>query len=123
MASIAQLKRLLTDFANYKVSVSVTASYMIKSSNLLGNVSENADNNYSINDDGSNVGVVAKSLKESCAETSNYLKNTVIPAIDSKMDEIEREIERLEEEERRREEEAAAAAAAARRASFRSFRW
>lgn len=118
MASIAQLKKQLIDFSNYRVSVSVTASYMIKSSNLLGNVSENANNNYSINDDGSNIGETAKSLKESCAETSNYLKNTVIPAIDSKMEEIKNEIERLEEEERRREEEEAA-----RRASFRSFRW
>lgn len=118
MASIAELKKLLTDFANYKSSVSVTASYMIKSSNLLGTVSDTADNNYSINDDGSNVGEVAKSLKESCAETSNYLNNSVIPAIDSKMDEIESEIARLEEEERRREEEEEAA----RRASAQSFR-
>lgn len=118
MASIAELKRLLTGFANYKISVSVTASYMIKSSSSLGTVADTADNNYSINDDGSNIGEVARSLKESCAETSNYLKNTVLPAIDSKMEEIENEIKRLEEEERRREEEAAA-----RRASFRSFRW
>lgn len=118
MASIAELKRQLTAFANYKISVSVTASYMIKASNSLGSVSETVNNNYRIDDDGSNVGEVAKSLKESCAETSNYLKNTVIPAIDSKMDEIEQEIKRLEEEERRREEEEAA-----RRASFRSFRW
>ena len=118
MASIPELKRLLTDFANYKISVSVTASYMIKSSNSLGSVSETANNNYSINDDGSNLGEVAKSLKERCAETSNYLKNTVIPAIDTKMDEIEQVIKRLEEEERRREE-----AEAARRSSFSSFRW
>ncbi len=117
MTSIAQLKKQLTDFANYKVSVSVTASYLIKSSNLLGNVSETSNNNYSIDDDGSNVGETAKSLKEKCAETSNYLKNTVIPAIDSKMNQIESEIQRLEEEEKRRIEEGIT------RSSSRRFWW
>ena len=120
MASIAELKKELSDFANYKISVSVTASYLAKASSSLGNISSAADNNYSINNGGSNISEGSQKLKNSCFETSNYLKNTVVPAIDSKMDDIELEIKRLEEEERRRQAEAAAAA---KRASTRPFWW
>ena len=70
------------------------------------------------------------------SETSNYVRNTIIPAINNKQEAIRAEIRRIEEEERRAREEAerrareAAAEAerqaqqqANRRVSGTTFRW
>lgn len=74
--------------------------YSYKAKNQLDGV-------YTINDYNTNLYSRTKSLAENIGSTSNYLKNTIIPAIDNAINGLNDQIVAIQEEERRRAEEAA----------------
>jgi gas vesicle protein len=102
MANISQLKRELAQFEVLKTKMTLVSSKLNDASVYANQAHDTLDNNYNINDDGSVLSNGAENLGKDLAETSNYLKNTVNPAIDSRMEEIKSEIQRLEEEEKQR---------------------
>ena len=60
-------------------------------------------NSYNVNNEDTEALTRLKKVKSDAQKTSNYLKNTVIPSIESNISSLERTIDRLEEEERERQ--------------------
>lgn len=118
MASKSQLQRELVEYDRLKTKLAVVVGSLNKGGNDVNNIKPTIENHYSVNESGNTAGIRAKNLADNILETSNYVKNTIFPAIDEKIEEIKREIKRIEEEEARRAREAAE-----RRASSIRFRW
>ena len=124
MASKYQLERDLVTYANLKDNLSKTASDLSDASSSAYKIKPAITQHYTVDKAASQVTERTDKLASNIAETSNYVRNTIIPAIDSKMESIKAEIRRIEEEERRAREEAERAAEEARRrASSIKFRW
>lgn len=60
-------------------------------------------NSYNVNNEDTEALTRLKKVKSDAQKTSNYLKNTVIPSIESNISSLERTIDRLEEEEREKQ--------------------
>ena len=60
-------------------------------------------NSYNVNNEDTEALTRLKKVKSDAQKTSNYLKNTVIPSIESNISSLEITIDRLEEEERERQ--------------------
>ena len=60
-------------------------------------------NSYNVNNEDTEALTRLKKVKSDAQKTSNYLKNTVIPSIESNISSLERTIDRLEDEERERQ--------------------
>lgn len=114
MASKAQLESDLRTYDRLKETLHTCYSYLTGASSNINLIKPTLDNHYSINDNSGNITTKSTQLCNSIIETSNCIKNNVIPAINQAQDNIRREMARIEEEERRAEEEAREAAAAAR---------
>lgn len=102
MASKYQLQRDLTRYEYLKNNLGTVVTELNSANDSIGKIKTTIDDNYSINDSGNKTGERAKKLYNNVSETSNYVKNTIIPAINKKMEEIRKEIERIEEEEEAR---------------------
>ena len=123
MASKQQLERELIEYANLKDNLSKTASNLSSAATSAYKINPSITQHYTVDRDSSQVTERTDKLAFKITETSNYVSNTIIPAIDSKMDSIRAEIRRIEEEEARRAREEAERAEAARKASSIRFRW
>ncbi len=124
MALKDQLQRELSQYDTLKTKLNNCNNYLSKANSEIINIKSTVDANYQINDDGSIISEKADGLSKKTAETSNYLKNSVIPAIDAKQNQIReqiRQIEREEEEEREREERARSSYNSYN--TYRSYRW
>lgn len=104
MSSIWQCQQ---DIQKYRTLSSNLNSIMIKLSEAAGNVhiiNSEIKNKYQINDSFTPIVTRTTNLKKSIDSTYNYLKNTVIPAIDLAISDLNKEIEKIEREERERRE-------------------
>lgn len=108
MASKEKLQSDLIAYDRLREKLNACSSYLTSASNSVGNIKPTIDDNYNINDNSSNITNKSANLKNRIIETSNCIKNEVIPAISEAQNSIRREIQRIEEEERRRDEMAAA---------------
>lgn len=128
MASKSQLIQELAQYDVLKDKLIATIGILNKAHGPVNNIKPTIEQHYSVDDSGNTAGVRASKLAGKISGTSNYVKNTVLPAIDQKSESIKREIRRIEEEERRAREEAERRAreeaerAAQRRASDIRFR-
>lgn len=105
-----QLQRELSQYDALKTRLNTCNNSLSNASSHMSSVKNTTDDNYQVNDNGSLISSKAEELSKKILETSNYLKNSVIPAIDTKQNQIREEIkqiEREEEEERERERERA----------------
>ena len=119
MASKAQLESDLKAYDRLKDKLNTCYSYLVGASSNINSIKPSLDNHYSINDNSGNITNKSTQLSTSIIETSNCIKNNVMPGINQAQDNIRKEIARIEEEERRAEEEAKEAAAAAAKAAAR----
>lgn len=106
MASKYQLEQDLQAYENLKANLNKTVENLNTAGNHAEKIGPTINSNYTVNRNPSNIGERANNLADDITGTSNYVRNTIIPAIDNKIQEIEAEIRRIEEEERRAREEA-----------------
>lgn len=124
MASKSQLERELQEYATLKDNLLATASNLQNANSNVNKLGPIITDNYTIDKRPSLVRERIDKMAEDISETSNYIRNTIIPAIDEKMEDIYEEINRLEEEERSAHEVAEKKAIPnSQRASSITFRW
>lgn len=104
-----------------KENLKQSSTYLMKAANSSARLSSTIDNHYQIDESQTRLSEKADDISKDIQETSDYLKNTVLPALETKISDLSREIKAIEEEERReaerREEERQ------RKASEIKFRW
>ncbi len=106
MANKYQLEQELQEYENLKANLNKTVENLGNASESAFKINPGVTANYTINKNPSAVGERADNLAKKISETSNYVRNTIIPAINTKQENIRAEIRRIEEEERRAREEA-----------------
>ncbi len=91
-------------------SISSLVSLLNSNEKNFGNLKKSLQENYLVNSDITPVYDMTNNLSVDVNKTSNYLKNTILPAISSAIRALYRRIAELEAEaERRRQEEASKA--------------
>ena len=101
MASIWQLEQSMSNYKNLKSTLNNFLNSLVEARDDVSQINPVLEKNYSINDSGNNGKVRVKKLEDNITKEIDFIRGTVIPAIDSKCTEITRQIE----EERRRQEE------------------
>lgn len=113
MASIASCNAEIRRYKNLKSKINSIISYLSRFDDTSSDLIQDLNRAYQINSDSSVLENRIANNKKDVKETSNYLKYTIIPAINSEINELNRTIQRLEEEARRQEEARKKAAAKA----------
>lgn len=104
MSSIWQCEQEIQRYRNLSSNIGTIMSNLSMAAGNVYNLSNTMDNKYQVNDNFTPIVARTTSLKNSIDSTYNYLKNTVIPSIDSAITDLNREIDRIEQEERERRE-------------------
>lgn len=106
MASKYQLQQEIEEYEVLKSHLSKTADNLDTASQNASLIKPELLRNHTIDNNSSVIGERSENLKKDISETSNYVRNVILPAIDSKVQSNRNEIARIEEEERRAREEA-----------------
>lgn len=106
MASKYQLQQEIEEYEVLKSHLSKTADNLDTASQNASLIKPELSRNHTIDNNSSVIGERAENLKKDISETSNYVRNVILPAIDSKIQSNRSEIARIEEAERRAREEA-----------------
>lgn len=93
--SISNLKIEIQKYEKLKIDINSIIKNLNNASNDLELVKPHLENNYSLNNELPKTIIRSLALAKNISETSNYLKNYVIPAIDSKIWELNKEIMEL----------------------------
>ncbi len=104
MSSISQCRYEISRYNSLKSSINSVISSLSSASGSADDLSYEIKDKYKLNDNSTPIVDRTIELKENIENTSNFLSNKVIPAIDSAIYSLYREIERLEAEERARRE-------------------
>ena len=105
MSSIEQCQYDIQRCQILKAEINGIISKLNSAANHTSSLDYEIKNSYQV--DGGNAIITNQtaSLKNDLEDTANYLKNTILPSIDSSISDANREIEYLEEEERKQQEE------------------
>ena len=101
MASIAECRNDINRYNTLKVRVNTVINYLSSASNNAESLSNTIKNNYTVNDASTPI---TNKVKDKITEMYKYLQNTVLPAIDRSITDLNNTIARLEREERERRE-------------------
>lgn len=104
MSSIWQCEQEIQRYRNLSSNLKTIISSLSSAAGNTYSLSNEIDNKYQVNDSFTPIVTKTNQLKNDIESTCNYLKITVIPAIDAEINELEREIDRIEQEERERRE-------------------
>ena len=104
MASIAECRNDINRYNTLKSKVNSVISYLISASNSAESLSNTIKNNYTVNDASTPIVTRTNKVKDKITEMYKYLQNTVLPAIDRSITDLNNTIARLEREERERRE-------------------
>ncbi len=105
MSSISYYQYNINRYRTLKTNINSVISYLSMAKNNAESVGNDIKNKYEINDSNTPIFNRAIQLKDNISSTCNYLSNKVIPAIDSAIYSLNREIARIEAEEREKEQE------------------
>ena len=100
--SISYCYSKIRNYNNIKPNLQQIISLLQNSSNDINDIKFDIKNKYIINDEETPISNRINNLDEDIKKTSNYLKNTIIPGIDSAITGLYNRIERLEYEEEQR---------------------
>lgn len=114
MANKWQLQMDLSQYENLKNNLKNMTSNLNSASESAAKIGSTLGNHYNINENGNNAIKRSDKLKTDISDTSRYISDTIIPAINKKIEQIKEEIRR--EEEREEEERRKSV-------SFPSFWW
>lgn len=106
MASKYQLQQEIEEYENLKSHLSKTADNLDNASKNASLIKPELLRNHTIDGNSCVLGERTEDLRKDISETSNYVRNVILPAIDAKMQSNRNEIARIEEAERRAREEA-----------------
>ena len=104
MASIAECRNDINRYNTLKVRVNTVINYLSSASNNAESLSNTIKNNYTVNDASTPIVTRTNKVKDKITEMYKYLQNTVLPAIDRSITDLNNTIARLEREERERRE-------------------
>lgn len=107
-SSISGCYAQIRQFETLSSNVSNIISLLNGTTDKFDSIMDKLTDIYNVNGDVTPVYDLLKDLDGDKSKTSNYLKNSVIPAINSAINALYRRIAELEEEARRAAEEAAA---------------
>ena len=108
MASIAQCKNNINSYGIMKDNIKAIIIYLNKSVDINANLLSKIDSLYEVDNNGSIIYDKVKELSNDVTKTSNYLNNTILPAIDIA---IKKEYNTIADIESQQEQEKAQAAA------------
>ena len=106
MASKYQLQHEIEEYESLKSHLSKTAANLDNASKNASLIKPELLKNHTIDNNSCVLGERTEDLKKNISETSNYVRNVILPAIDAKIQSNRTEIARIEEAERRAREEA-----------------
>ena len=104
MASIAECRNDINRYNTLKVRANTVINYLSSASNNAESLSNTIKNNYTVNDASTPIVTRTNKVKDKITEMYKYLQNTVLPAIDRSITDLNNTIARLEREERERRE-------------------
>ena len=104
MSTIWQCEQEIQRYRNLSSNIHTIISSLSSAAGNTYSLSNEIDNKYQVNDSFTPIVTNINQLKNDIESTCNHLENTVIPAINSEINDLEREIDRIEQEEREREE-------------------
>lgn len=107
MATVQDCTNNINKYNALKDNIYVIINHLNNANDYSFKAKNQLDGVYTINDSNTNIYSRIKLLSENINSTSNYLKNTIIPAIDNAINGLNNQIKAIQEEERRRAEEAA----------------
>lgn len=99
MSSIAQCEYDIRRYRTLRSEVSSISSKLNSASDNAETVASDIEKKYQVNDSYTPIVTRTKELRKNINSTSKYLTSKVIPAIDSAIDSLYREIDRLLAEE------------------------
>lgn len=102
MLSISQYEINIRRYKNLKSNLNYIITKLSLAIDNADNISNEIKERYLINDNYTPIVSRTIKLKNSMNDTYNYLNNKVIPAIDSAIYTLNRELTRLEQEEKNR---------------------
>ena len=105
MASIEQYQIDIQKYRNLKEQLFKIISGLEGATGCISSLDFEIQSSYKVDGNSANISNQAIALRGSLEETSDYLKNTILPSIDSSIEYAEESIAYLEELERQRREE------------------
>jgi hypothetical protein len=103
MASIASLQYDRGQYQELIIQLNSVCNHLDSAADETSQIKPTMDRNYTLNDDSSSVCTVSTNITKEIRDEKEFLKDTVIPAIEDKISQIDSQIAALEEEERMRE--------------------
>lgn len=105
MATINGCYREISQYNALSEDLMLLIKSLEKSGNCCELVKKQIDDKYNVNGDITPLSHKTSELKEDINETSNYLKNYVLPEIEKKVIELKRQINYLENQAKKKAEE------------------
>ena len=105
MASIGQCRRNIQKYKELKVQLKAIIAKLDTAESATGRLDLDIASSFKVNGDGALITNRTTALKRKIDDTSSYLRSTVLPAIDSSIEDERDTIDYLEEQERKRREE------------------
>ena len=98
MSSISQCQYNIQRYRTLKTKINSIISNLSFAITNTDDLNTEIKSKYQVNDNYTPVVTRTTNLKNNIKKTSNYLNNTIIPAIDSAISDLYKEIARLKEE-------------------------
>lgn len=92
MISNATYLEEINTYKKLKQSLNSTAKALINSASSVDNLDSTIKNEYTVDNDSTNLSNRCKNLKKKMAENSSYILNTIIPAIDREIKNLEKQM-------------------------------
>jgi hypothetical protein len=99
MSSILQCENDIKRYRNLKDKLNTILYELLSSQNELSTVSSNIKNKYQVNNDTTPIYSRVTKLDGNIDTTYNYIKNKIIPSIDSAINSLNKQIDDINEEE------------------------
>lgn len=105
MATVQDCTNNINSYNALKDNINIIINHLNNASDYSFKAQGQLDGIYTINDSNTTIHSRTKSLTDNISSTSNYLKNKVLPAIESAITGLNNQIEAIQAEERRIAEE------------------
>ena len=105
MASIEQCRHNIQRYKELKIQLKAIIARLDTAESATGRLDLDIASSFKVNGDSALITNRTTTLKRKIDDTSSYLRNTVLPAIDSSIEDERDTIDYLEEQERKRKEE------------------